>query len=358
MSCEIQTKPVPAESKKPLRSTGMKITGYLKELFKFDGPTVAIIFKDLLVALTICVVISQFGRLIFLTDLTTHFRVQYALGSIIIGAVFVYFKHWKKAALCLVLLGVSVANIATSPLPVALEQRAAGAPQFKITQYNKLKSNDRYDEIEAALRNNASDLVVLQEATPRAEALSTALKDVFPHQIIATENHAFGMIIMSKHPFNNKEYHVVRGIKLNNIVLQASIRPDGFAKDIIVYALHAVPPMTQEYWLQRNLELTEVADFVLKKNSPHTILIGDWNVSPYSPFFSKLLKKTNLSYTSNYFLAQPTWPAAFDFSYGLFQIPIDHILFGHGLAPYSIEIAPALGSDHRMVSMVLGETTE
>lgn len=336
----------------------MKTIGYLKELFKFDGPTVAIIFKDFLIALTFCVAISQFGRLIFLTDLVTHFRLQYVLGSIIIGAVFIYFKHWKKTALCVVLLGVSVANIALSPLPIAIEQKLADAPQFKITQYNKLKSNDRYDEIEAALRHNAPDLIVLQEATPPAEALSTALKDIFPHQIIATENHAFGMIIMSKYPLNNQKRHLIRGIKLNNIILEASIRPDGFAEDITVYALHALPPMTQEYWLQRNLELAEAANLIFKENRPNTVLIGDWNISPYSPFFADLLKKTNLSYTSNHLLPQPTWPAVLDFSYGLFQIPIDHILFGNGLTPYAIDIAPALGSDHRMVSMVLGETAE
>lgn len=321
--------------------------------FKFDGPFAAIIFGDLLLALTFFIFLSQFPKLSHITDLTSHFLIQYMVGCVVTGVVLACYRQWRKVIWCAVLLGVCGVNFILSPRPAAISHERA-ENSTRIIQYNKLKTNENYERIRDALRAADADIVVLQEATFSAERLGLQLGKIYPHQIIATEDHAFGMMVLSKFPLEHKS-HLVHGNEFPNTILEIIFRPPGFEEDVQLFALHAVPPMQRKYWIQRNLELKEAAKLVQSSAHKNIVLMGDWNISPYSVFFGDVIEQTGLAYTSEWPVARPTWPADLDFSRGLLQIPIDHVLFSPTLSPEHMETASAMGSDHRMVIINLGE---
>ena len=110
--------------------------------------------------------------------------------------------------------------------------------------------------------------------------------------------------------------------------------------------------MLPQYFAQRNAELEHVATFINSKHRDATdnvVLLGDWNITPYSPFFSQLLNATGFKNqtTTRFFL--PTWPAQY---YAPFRIPIDHILHRGKMTLLDKHLGPSLGSDHQALVAV------
>ena len=73
--------------------------------------------------------------------------------------------------------------------------------------------------------------------------------------------------------------------------------------------------------------------------------MGDLNVTPWSPYFRDLVKRTGLIDTGRKRGFQSTWKR----NNPVFSIPIDHILHSEDLICTNRWIGPALGSDHRPV---------
>jgi endonuclease/exonuclease/phosphatase (EEP) superfamily protein YafD len=138
---------------------------------------------------------------------------------------------------------------------------------------------------------------------------------------------------------------------LKNFILIAKIQIKGFAP-VSFYALHTPPPLRSWFFEQRNAELDHAASIINynhKDRNSNIVLLGDWNITPYSPFFSRLLESTGFKNQtmSRFFL--PTWPAQY---YSFFQIPIDHILHRGNMTLIDKRRGPSLGSDHHAVVAV------
>jgi endonuclease/exonuclease/phosphatase (EEP) superfamily protein YafD len=75
---------------------------------------------------------------------------------------------------------------------------------------------------------------------------------------------------------------------------------------------------------------------------PPKVLIGDFNLSPWSPFFPPLLKQAGLVNARDGFGILPTWPTFFVPA----MIPLDHCLVSPEARVTNIETGPDIGSDH------------
>jgi endonuclease/exonuclease/phosphatase (EEP) superfamily protein YafD len=72
-------------------------------------------------------------------------------------------------------------------------------------------------------------------------------------------------------------------------------------------------------------------------------MVGDFNVTPWSPLFADLLRDSGLADSCRGFGWQPTWPTRLP---AMFRIPIDHCLHGAGVAIVDRRVGPEIGSDH------------
>lgn len=91
--------------------------------------------------------------------------------------------------------------------------------------------------------------------------------------------------------------------------------------------------------------------YVHRAASP-VLLLGDLNVSPWSPYFRRLLRESGLRDSSQGRGVRPTWPTFNP----LMLIPIDHCLYSPGIAIVNRQTGPHVGSDHFpvIVDFVIG----
>jgi endonuclease/exonuclease/phosphatase (EEP) superfamily protein YafD len=118
---------------------------------------------------------------------------------------------------------------------------------------------------------------------------------------------------------------------------------------ITVVATHPFPPVRSAVAVERNRQLAAIADFTASETG-EVVVVGDLNVSPWSPYFQDLLRDGKLRDSRRGFDLQPTWPT---FCPPL-MTPIDHVLTSGGLAVSGRRTGPNIGSDHRPIVAVIG----
>ena len=86
---------------------------------------------------------------------------------------------------------------------------------------------------------------------------------------------------------------------------------------------------------------SELIKFVQKNNQP-TIIVGDFNITPWSPYFNDFIQRSELLDTRKGLGVYPTWPKQI---FPL-MIPIDHGLVSSDIKLHSFNRGPNFGSDH------------
>lgn len=268
---------------------------------------------------------------------------------------FLHKKHWHGggALVVLVLCLFELNSFYKGNTPrFSLNETEAS---FTIAQFNKLVSNDQYNVIQKWLIDNHEifDLVILQEADMRLSDVAEEVKRFYPNQIIQPQQHAFGTIILGKSNLLSAKPYTTEATPFPSLAYELEIHPEGFKSGIKIYTVHAQPPVSLARWKQRNAELADMGKRISQDNSENIIAIGDWNITPYSPFFRDFIETSRMHYHFRKYFPEPTWPDKFHFS--LFKIPIDHVLFTSSLAPVKKQVDPAMGSDHHPVIMTFIE---
>lgn len=80
---------------------------------------------------------------------------------------------------------------------------------------------------------------------------------------------------------------------------------------------------------------------------PTVILAGDFNTVSWSPRLGRLAEHAGLSIARG---LEGTWPAPLPMP---FRLPIDHVLTSSDLHVHDRAVGPAVGSDHRPVTVTV-----
>lgn len=114
-------------------------------------------------------------------------------------------------------------------------------------------------------------------------------------------------------------------------------------------ALHPASPRTEVRWKNRQAYLSQldgIIDELQSQPASETIIIGDWNLSPWSVYFGQLLERFDLHTAFPDSLPQTT---RFFFDYRLHWILgaiVDHVALSSGLRFADVQLGPDIGSDH------------
>ncbi|MBU0799438.1 MAG: endonuclease/exonuclease/phosphatase family protein [Alphaproteobacteria bacterium] len=310
--------------------------------------------EKLAIVLTGCYGLSLLARFHWFADLFSHFTFQYIIGAIVILTGLIFVRHWKAAAVIALVLCANGFEYGRH-LNLALSPSAFSQGSFTIAHYNRYVGARDHSAVIEWLTSNAEkfDIVVLQEAHPTLSTDTKALNNLYPHQIHEPRQHAFGTIILSRHPFLESEPVSFIGQPFDNFAARLVVKPPQFKDTVTIYPLHAVPPMKAAPWAQRNYELKTVATRIAADNSPHRIMIGDWNITPYSPFFADTLKISGLRWQDMQPFPSPTWPV--QFVPWLMQIKIDHILSDNSLELVDATRRNLPYSDHYAITATFTE---
>src|SRR5258705_1739233 len=136
----------------------------------------AVILSSIL-ALTLA---SLFGRHPYL-ELTTHFRLQYALAALGCAGTLCALHSWKllPIAVCCAIYNLAylVPYYFSKPKP----DIKSSAATFRLLHVNLLLSNENYETLLTAATEADADVIVLQELTTEWWKHIRILADQYPH---------------------------------------------------------------------------------------------------------------------------------------------------------------------------------
>lgn len=281
------------------------------------------------------------GRFWWGFELATHFRAQYALALGGFAFILLALRQWRWPALfgTFALGNLAVIGPAFWPEDAALPAADdRGSPPLRALLANVNAENRDPERLRHLIAASDPDIILLLEATPWLLDRLRDLNPRYPHRAAEPRDDPFGIALFSRHPFS--WHQIVRfGDALSPPALLATIIVG--ARPLTLIGVHSWPPVNAALAAGRNEQLRTLASQI-RQSSPPLLVLGDLNISPWSPHFVQLLADSGLRDSRRGRGLQPSWPTGWP----LFWIPIDHVLFSEGIRIRHREIGPTIGSDH------------
>ena len=216
-----------------------------------------------------------------------------------------------------------------------LKKHTEDEPNFRIMSHNFLLLNNNFEQGIALIEKENPDLFIIHEASTDWEKHLSKIKGDYPHQHHSTRPGAWGFSMGSRVPVTFTD--IVIG---SQETIHARLNVEG--KQLNIIAFHPMAPITSHFAMSRNKDLIELTKYVNTLEG-HTIVAGDFNLTPWSPYFKKLTQEASLQKACGKLICGPTWAANIRW----LNINIDHILISPEIEVSHFEISQeSAGSDH------------
>jgi endonuclease/exonuclease/phosphatase (EEP) superfamily protein YafD len=285
---------------------------------------------------------GYFGTLHWRFEQASNFKPQYFFGSLAFAAVFAAMKRWRWMFAALCCASIVSASIIPWYLPKAgtsakMDSSRPGDQRLRVLFSNVLFTNQRHEPLIDLIRAENPDLIFPQEITPSlAEALN-GIREAYPHGVIKPGEHADGIAALSRLPLVKAEDAGIgeyMGPSLD-VRLQLGDRL------LHILSTHTPPPRDDFHLRQRNENLRVLTERIQTLSAPK-IVIGDLNVTMWSPYYQSFIETSGLVNAREGFGLLPSWPSD---SWPL-RIPIDHCLVSSDVRVINLRTGPNIGSDH------------
>lgn len=285
--------------------------------------------------------LGSFGRFFWPLDLFAHFRVHYVIALGCAGALLIGTREWRSGVLAV--LGAVLAALPTFNYLQPMTAPVQAESSLKALSVNVWFRNADRSELVDYLEASGADLFVLQEVSEtEAHELASALRS-FPFAYIESAA-ATDSVMFSRWPI--REASTVPLAADGTSALSAVI--DWRGTPITVMGVHLHWPIGPRSSARRNQELIGIAALAQAQRGP-LLVLGDFNITPWSAHFSELLKSSRLRDCAAGHGLQPTWPS----QARLLGIRIDHCLASAHWRAVDVWTGPHVGSDHRPMGVQL-----
>lgn len=276
-------------------------------------------------------------------DMLSHFAVHGGLYLAVLLSASLFRRHFVR----LFIAGGLVAAAGAFGLPflwqAALPGGAAPGGGTKVLSFNLHGwANTDLASIEALLRHERADLVLLLEFTRSQKPLLRRLRAIYPHQADCTGHSLCRLALLSRYPLSDvhltpRDYDRHSPALANAVVAL----PSGPVRFLGTHVTRPTDPHGQR------AHLGHVARLAAGEARLPVIAAGDFNAVPWSFLIREFQQKSGLRCFNRF---SPTWPMQ---PIGLAQFPIDQICAGKPFTRGAFRALPATGSDHRPVAAIL-----
>ncbi len=285
----------------------------------------------------LCLLAGLLGRLAWPLDLFAHFRVQYAALFVLLACVLMALRRFRVAVAAAVGFGVSVVPLLPyiASEPVKSATATTREQTFRLVSFNVWFRNLDMARVAEYIEKSQADAVVLVELTqPQAEMLLPLLP-TYPHYQMDTSR--MGAAVFTKWPVLSAESVPLAqgGAVASRLML------DWRGTSVTVLGVHLNWPLGPRNSQYRNQELNSLVALSKVQRGP-LLVAGDFNLTPWSEYFSDALEQSGLHDAALGFGLARSWPAQF----APVGIRIDHCLLSRHWRSLSTGIGPSLGSDH------------
>lgn len=274
-------------------------------------------------------------------ELTSHFKVQYLVVCLLLLVFPLLQRNQRWLIVSLFCLSIQATEIL--PWYVGIPQTSSSPPNLRILLSNVYVRNQSYDQVLSLVRQENPDVAVFQEVSYVWAKELRSLSSQFPYSFQAPDD----LAVYSRLPLENPT--LFGSPNQHSISMELTIKD----QPVQIIVTHPPPPMPHLF-NQRNSELAQVADYI-KQQKKATVLIGDLNITMWSPYYKQLIKKTQLKNTRQGFGLLPTWPAPtkyakpyspVTFLKPILWVPIDHCLVSPTIHVKSTRTGSNINSDH------------
>lgn len=287
-------------------------------------------------------VATLFGSAHWLPELTTHFRVQLAaaLGVLALGALSA--RRGTLAAVLGAAAGLHAVPVLHSARPTPPGSPAG--PRIRLVSLNVHTANRAFGRVLDYLRQEDPDLILLLEVDARWMRELSLLTNGYPTRVADVREDNFGIALFSRRPLISPEVVMLEGSEVPSIIAGIPLGQ----RRLQLLGTHPVPPAGPDGARERDAQLLSMGRWAAEQGGA-AVVLGDLNVTPWSPVFHTLLREGRLR------RSHPGWgiAATWQLQNPLISLPLDHALVSPGIAVTRLTVGPDLGSDHRPLSVEL-----
>jgi endonuclease/exonuclease/phosphatase (EEP) superfamily protein YafD len=299
----------------------------------------------LTVLLTVATVCAACANFYWFLELFTHFVPWYTGFALLLAAGQAFAREWRWASVAAALTLWHGFALVSYLMPGS--GPPAGNGRLTVFHYNAYLHHNEPHRISAYLRREkAVDVVVLLEASPRFGGVLAALKETHPYQITSLEDSPFGIAVASRVPI---DYGAISRQPAGYPWIELTLKLPGRTVPMALYAIHPPPPVNAELAAARDETMMFIAGKVAAQPAATPIVVGDFNVTPWSPAFTRFEKVSGLKPAHAPWRMDNTWPVTFNNAN--LGIAIDHSFAHPSLTLITRVVGPDLGSDHMPVTV-------
>ncbi len=296
---------------------------------------------------TVTTLAAFFARQHWVADIVANLRVQQVIGLLGVSMVSVCYRKWRWALFGATLITIHL-SFFRSMLPANVE--LAGGNEIVVMVTNVNTANRNHEAIIDDISERSPDVfAVLELSTSLGDRIVSEFGQRYPfRQPFPMDDSNFGIGLYSRFPITDCQSFELNVDRI--LTIAATIEKE--SKQYRVIATHPLPPMGKRGFDRRNDHLKQLADRISRernRDTMPTILVGDLNLTPWSPLFGDFERRSHLRRASSGM--QPTWYARF--ANPAFGLVLDHGMISTDLQCVQHNVGPDIGSDHRSVTLRL-----
>lgn len=275
-------------------------------------------------ALWVLLISQFFGKYFWQIELFSHFVPHYTV--VLLLAIVCYpktqnqiFRYFFAVIACGLGVWLYLPYQSISQNPQNLQGMTIGYQNVNI-------NNQNYQQVLESISNQGqADILILLEASSQWRDRVKSFDNNYQFVCGNDEHSPFALQIFAKMAINCEM------INLAEFPMAKLLMNDGRT----IFAVHPPPPITA-YLANARLQYLDKLAILAKQSTMPTLIIGDMNLSAFSPVFRDFQQKTSFYQSTKNGL--PTWLPL--------GIGIDQVLSNR---QYSVQITPLnwYGSDHR-----------
>lgn len=239
---------------------------------------------------------------------------------------------WKTLLLSTVIISIHLAQIL--PYYQAPTATNAQGPSIKVFSSNFLFENNDFTTIKKVIAEEKPDVILIVEADYAWRKEKSMFEADYPYITITEQTGPFGMVMASKYPVEY-EYFTLASYG----AIDATIKINETSMRIL--GVHTLPPSRKDLSEKQVQQFAELIAKIKSKQLP-TVVMGDFNSTPWSPRFIKLLNQTGLKDSAIGYGVINTWNVNIPF----LKIPIDHILTSPEIETLDFHRGADVSADH------------
>lgn len=288
------------------------------------------------------------ARQFLLAELISSFNAQLAFLMLTCGAFLLLLRRKLFGGLLLVISVGQILTLASIFLPAA--QPEPGPQTITVMSMNVWGDNNQFHQVIDQVKRVSPDVLLLIEYSNQWHNQMTTLHSTYPHRMLEPRWHGYGIALFSKLPLEDTEVWQLSRKITDVPALSARVKLGD--QSLRIAGLHTMSPTNSLRMRLRTEQMNEIADLLKSVNEP-SVLIGDFNCTPWSPFLKELAKtcsyrdsRQGQGYFASWNVELPRF----------FWIPIDHALVSKEVHVHHRTAGEACGSDHQPTIIELSVT--